>query len=101
MILMNPMCQRNIAVTSMNDFYECFLKTLVMNDFFKCLSLFLTDNTDECVTFHMDILFLFTVHRSVPVARTEVWEEEPTSARLRWHRAYIPRYYSSTPISYR
>ncbi|XP_053386642.1 muscle M-line assembly protein unc-89-like [Mercenaria mercenaria] len=41
------------------------------------------------------------VQHSVPVARTEVWEEEPSSVRLRWHRAYIPRYYSSTPLSYR
>ncbi|KAL4217411.1 hypothetical protein ACF0H5_023861 [Mactra antiquata] len=44
---------------------------------------------------------LYEVRSSVPIARTEVWEEAPHTARLRWHRAYIPRYYSSTPIKYR
>ncbi|WAR10696.1 OBSCN-like protein, partial [Mya arenaria] len=38
---------------------------------------------------------------SVPVAYPEVWEEEPSTARLRWQRAYIPRYYSNTEPKYR
>ncbi|XP_052813115.1 uncharacterized protein LOC128240501 isoform X5 [Mya arenaria] len=41
------------------------------------------------------------IRPSVPVAYPEVWEEEPSTARLRWQRAYIPRYYSNTEPKYR
>jgi len=58
--------------------------------------------------FNSRILVLFnsiycyiSVRHYVPVAHPQVWEEAPTTARLQWHRAYIPRYYSNKPISYR
>ncbi|KAH3753169.1 hypothetical protein DPMN_187800 [Dreissena polymorpha] len=42
-----------------------------------------------------------TFRPSVPVAYPEIWEENQHTARLRWQRAYIPKYYSNKNIPYR
>ena len=49
----------------------------------------------------MLIIKFITVRLSVPIARPEVWEDEPSTAHLRWQPAYIPSYHSLRPKRYR
>lgn len=44
---------------------------------------------------------LFVVRPGVPIARPEIWEEEPYQARLRWRRVFIPPYDNlDVPLTY-
>lgn len=45
--------------------------------------------------------YLFLGRPGVPIARPEIFDEDSTSARLRWHRVYTPPYHRhSEPLSY-
>lgn len=47
------------------------------------------------------LLAFFLVRPGVPIARPEIWEEEPYQARLRWRRVFIPPYDNlDVPLTY-
>lgn len=47
------------------------------------------------------LLAFFLVRPGVPIARPEIWEEEPYQARLRWRRVFIPPYDNlDIPLTY-
>lgn len=47
------------------------------------------------------LYFLLVVRPGIPIARPEIWEEEPYQARLRWRRVYVPPYDNlDVPLTY-